>query len=265
VNKRGQAPFSWQLLKKVPVPFFVAAALVAVPAAADDVGDALDASIAAQRAARESQVRVDTLDTETRALQAKRRAAEAHALQLAAYAGQLEQEAQAHERRRDELAAELARVAATGTDLLPLAQRMLGELEAHVAADLPFLAAARRQRIEGARALLADPKRSQAEKLRRVLDAWRSEFEYGYTLGAEDAAGDCAGRPGTATHVRIGRVAFYCLDAAGAAARWDRTARRWVPIEDDAEAGDVARAVAMARGEQPAALLVLPLERAASP
>lgn len=253
-------------MRKNKSVLILAALLIAGAAAADEVGEALDASLAAQRAARESQQRIDKLDAETRALRDKRRAAEWHALQLAAYAEQLEQEALAAEQQRAGLQAELERVASTGTDLLPLTQRMLAELEAHVAGDLPFLQEIRRRRIDEARALLDDPQRGQAEKFRRVLDAWRSEVEYGYTIGAEDAATDCAGKPGAATLVRIGRVGLYCVAAeARAGARWDRAAKRWVPLEDDDTVAEVARAAAMAREKEPAGLLVLPVERAARP
>lgn len=244
------------------VPFFVALLAAAPDAAADEIGDALEASLAAQRAARESQLRVDRFAAETRVLQDRRRGAEWQALQLVAYAEQLEQEALAQEQRASVLEAELARVAATGTGLLPPAQRLLDELEAHVARDLPFLAERRRQRIADARTLLADPQRGQAEKYRRVLEAWRTEVEYGYTLGAEDAATDCRGGAGASTRVRVGRVALYCLDRAGAAARWDAAAGRWAPLTDGDAIEQVARAAAMAREQQPAGLLVLPIDTA---
>lgn len=259
MNRKGFAPSRAGTRTLLIACLPALALLLAGRAAADDIGDALEASLAAQRAARESQQRVDRLDAETRALREKRRAAEWHALQLAGYAEQLEQEALVHERRGAELKAELARVTATGTDLLPLAQRMLAELEAHVARDLPFLADVRRQRIAEARALLGDPQRGQAEKFRRVLEAWRSEAEYGYTLGAEDAATDCGGNPGAATLVRIGRIALYCMDAAGAAARWDATSGHWVALDDRDDIGQVARAAAMAREKEPAGVLVLPV------
>lgn len=244
---------------------FFCGLLIAGTAVADEVGDALDASLAAQRAARESQQRIDKLDAETRALRDKRRAAEWRALQLAGYVEQLEQEASAAEQQRAGLQAELNRVASTGTDLLPLTQRMLAELEAHVARDLPFLQEVRRRRIDEAKALLTDPQRSQAEKFRRVLEAWRSEVEYGYTIGAEDAATDCAGQSGNATLVRIGRVGLYCVDAGGKGARWDAAGKRWAPLEDADDVAEVAKAAAMAREKQPAELLVLPVARSKSP
>lgn len=247
------------------MPFACALALLLAGAApaADEVGGAFEASLAAQRAARESQQRVDKLDAERRALHDRRRAAEWRALQLAAYAERLEQEALVAEQRLAELADELARVTATGADLLPLARRMLADLEAHVARDLPFLAEVRRRRLDEARALLDDPQRGQAEKFRRVLEAWRREFEYGYTMGAEDLATDCDGAPGSAVAVRVGRIGWYCLSAGGAAARWDVAARSWRALDDADEVAEVARAAAMAREQEPAGLLVLPVARPA--
>ncbi len=259
MNKRGRNPFSWLPWKKGCVPFFVVLAL-SVPAAADEVGDALDASLAAQRAARESQQRVDQLDAETRALHEKRRAAELRALQLADYAGQLEQEAAVEEQRRAQIEAELKRVSALGGELLPLTRRMLAALEAQVARDPPFLLDVRRKRISGITAMLDDPQHSAAEKFRRVLEAWRSEAEYGNTLGAEDAPTDCTGAPGASTRVRIGRVGFYCVADGRQAARWDAASGAWAPLDEDA-AAEIARAAAMARGRMPPELLVLPVAR----
>jgi hypothetical protein len=251
-------------MKKVCVP--ICALLLAGGAHADDVGEALEARLSAQRAAHESQQRVDQLDAETRVLREKRRVAEWRAAQLADYTGRLEQEALAQDERRAGFQAELARVAATGADLLPLAQRMLAGLDAHLARDLPFLEDLRRQRLDEARAALADPRRDQAENFRRVLEAWRREVEYGYTLGAEEAATDCAGAPGASTRVRVGRIGYYCLEPGGTrAARWDAATRGWQPLEDRDAIGEVARAAAMAREQAPAGLLVLPIDRASPP
>jgi len=233
---------------------------LAAPAAADDIGDALDASLAAQRAARESQLRIDKFAAETRALHDQRRAAEWQALQLAAYAEQLEQEAAVEEQRRAGIQAELTRVTALGGELLPLTRRMLAELEAQVARDPPFLQEVRRKRIADISAMLDDPQHSAADKFRRALEAWRSEAEYGHTLGAEDVASDCAGAAGAATLVRIGRVGLYCVDGQRAA-RWDPASKAWAPLDDDDDAAEIARAAAMARGTVPFGLLVLPVAK----
>lgn len=237
-------------------------ALAALAARADEISDALDTSLAAQRAARESQARVNKLDDEARALLEKRRAAEWRALQLAAYAEQLEQEAAAEEQKRAQLQAELERIATTGTDLTPLMRRMVAELKEFIARDLPFLQEARRKRVADLEALLDDPQRGGAEKFRRVLEAYRTEVDYGHSLGAEELEMACDGPSGKAALVRVGRVGLYCLAEGGErGAYWDAAASRWQALDDDG-VESLRRALAVARGEVPPELLVLPVRAA---
>lgn len=254
----------------------LALGFAALAARADEVGEALDTSLASQRAARESQARVGRLDDEARALREKRRGVEWRAMQLSAYAEQLEQEAAVEEQKRGQLETELNRIASTGTDLLPLMRRMVAELKDFVARDLPFLQDARRQRVADLEALLDDPRRGSAEKFRRVLEAYRTEVDYGHSLGAEDAETACAGTaapvasegvgpdaaPRKVALVRVGRVGLYCLEADGQrGAYWDATAARWEPLDDDGVEA-LQRALAVARGEAPPELLVLPVRAA---
>lgn len=243
----------------VPIFCLLAAGPVA---GADEVGEALEASLAAQRAARESQQRVDKLDDEAKALREKRRAAEWRALQLSAYAAQLEQEAAGEEKKRGEIEAQLARIASTGTDLQPLLKRMVAELDAFVQQDLPFLHEARRQRVQDLYALLEDPQRGGADKFRRVMEAYRTEVEYGHSLGAEEAEVECVGPRGPATVVRVGRVGLYCLSADGArGGYWDAERKRFKELDGDG-VEELRKARVVAKGEGPPELLVLPVRRA---
>jgi hypothetical protein len=265
-NRDAHDIFRAALRNVVCVPTFLAlllGALVVSPArGADEVGDALEASLQAQRAARESQARVNKLDDEARALREKRRAAQWRALQLSAYAAQLEDEAATEEKRRGELEAELTRIASTGTDLMPLMRRMVDELDAFVAADLPFLQQARRQRVADLRAILDDPQRGGPEKFRRVLEAYRTEVEYGHSLGAEEVEMACGDARGKAALVRVGRVGLYCLAPDGrSGGYWDADARRWRALDDDG-VEEARRALVVARGEGPPELLVLPVRAA---
>jgi len=237
----------------------LAALLVAFAAgAADEVGDAMEASLGAQRAARESQARVDKLAEETRVLRDKRRATEWRALQLSGYAAKLESEAVAEEKKRKDLEDQIQRIASTGTDLMPLMQRMVAELAAFVDKDLPFLHEARRSRVRELTALLEDPKRGNAEKFRRVLEAYRTEVDYGHSLGAEDAEAECDAPRGPVTLVRVGRIGLYCLAQDGKrGAVWDGQA--WKPLEDSDQLDSLRHAKAVARAEEPPQLLQLPV------
>lgn len=235
------------------------ALILAAPARADEIGDALEAATQAQRAARESQARINKLDDETRALQEKRRAAQWRGLQLSAYAKQLEQDAAAEEGKRSVLDAQLARIKNTEKDLMPLMLRMVAELDTFVAGDLPFLIAARRQRVAELKTLLTDPSRGIAEKYRRVLEAYRTEVDYGHSLGAEEATLDSGGERQPVSLVRIGRVGLYYLSADRARAGvWDASGQRWQELDSD-EIKEVERALTMAQAKAPPELLVLPV------
>lgn len=251
---------------KAWVPFIGAAlaALGAAAFAADEVSDALDASLAAQRAARESQARIDKLEAETRALREKRRSTEWRALQLSGYAAKLEADARLEEGKRKEVEDQIARIAVTGTDLLPLMRRMVDELEAFVQADLPFLHEARVERVKALRALLEDSSRGMSDKFRRVMEAYRTEVDYGHSMGAEDAEGECDAPKGPVTLVRVGRVGLYCLTADGKhGAYWGDG--RWQAIEDSDQLDSLRHARAMARAEEPPQLLQLPVRAAVKP
>ena len=61
-------------------------------------------------------------------------------------------------------------------------QRMFDELEAFVAADVPFLASERKARVDRLRELMNQVDASPGEKFRRLLEAYTIEMEYGRTM-----------------------------------------------------------------------------------
>lgn len=249
-----------------------AAALIALAAAspslvaiaADEVGEAYDASIAAQKAAKESQARIDRLEAETRAIREKRKAVQWRAMQLASYAEKLEAEAALEVGKRKDLEAQLKSIATTGTDLMPLMRKMVAELSTFIEADLPFLLEARRARVKELEALLESDKHGTAEKFRRVVEAYRTEVDYGQSLGAEDAKGQCEGGDAEVTLVRVGRIGLYCTNKDGSKAyAWD--GKGWKKLDDADQLESVRNARAVARAEQPPQLLKLPVRAASSP
>lgn len=256
----GCGPRSSALPPSAVIRVLLLALLLAAPAQADEIGDALEAAAQAQRAARESQTRINKLDDEARALQEKRRAAQWRGLQLSAYAKQLEQEAAAEEGKRSALEAQLARIKDTEKDLMPLMLRMVAELDAFVGRDLPFLAGPRRQRVAELKTLLADPARGISEKYRRVMEAYRTEVDYGHSLGAEETTLDFSGRRQPVSLVRIGRVGLYYLsEDRTRAGVWDAAAGRWQELAGG-EVKEVERALLMAQSKTPPELLVLPVK-----
>lgn len=230
-----------------------------VPAAADQVDDALAATHQGHKAARESQQRVDRIAAEIRTLRQQQQDLRGRALQLSVYAAQLELQAKAEEDSRAAIEAQIAGIQKTEAGLLPLAQQMVTDLERFVAADLPFQIERRRGRVQELRQLLADPERNTADKFRRVLDVYRSEVDFGYSLGTEDAQLTIDGRATPVEIVRIGRVGLYYLSAdRRRAGYWNVEKKGWRAL-DDGVIPDLLQALQVARGESPPELLVLPV------
>jgi hypothetical protein len=252
---------SFQSVRLFPGLRLCALLLLLFPAAlrADEIGDALNASQQSLKAARESQQRINRLDDEARALREKRQSLEWRLQQSAAYALQLEQAAADQERVRAELDLQRSRMGDTGSELLPLMRRMLDELEAFIGADLPFRQAQRQERLAELKTLLDSSGRSPAEKYRRVLEAYRSEVDYGNSLGVEEAGILIDGVTHPASLVRIGRVGLYALtDEGGRPAHWNHERHRWEWL-DRRLADNVETALAVARGQIPPELLSLPV------
>lgn len=227
---------------------------------ADEVDDSLAGTAQARRSARESQQRIDGIAAETHKLRQQQQDLRGRALQMSVYAVQLEMQAEGQEQARAGLESQITGIKETEAGLLPLARQMVADLDAFVAADLPFQSELRRRRVQELKILLDDPARNTADKFRRVLDVFRSEVDYGYSLGAEEAQLTIDGQPTPVAIVRIGRLGLYYLSVdRQRAGYWNPDKQGWRSLGADA-IPDVFHALQVARGERPPELLVLPVQ-----
>ncbi len=104
-------------------------------------------------------------------------------------------------------------------------QKMFDQLEAFVAADVPFLAKERADRVSRLRDLMGQPDKSAGEKFRRLLEAYTIEMEYGRTMDSyKGALND--GRE--AEFVRLGRISLLYETPEGEVGYWDQQKKTWV-------------------------------------
>ena len=224
----------------------------------DPVGKALDATVDANRAARASQDRIDKLDDATRSMLERYRSASWQAQQLTVYANQLGELVSAQDAEKASLLRQIDQMERTERELLPLMLRMVEGLEKFVALDLPFLATERRERVESLKKLMGDPSANNAEKFKRILEAWQIEAEYGRSLGSERA--DVDGR--SVDVLRVGRTALFYLAAdGGSAGRWDADSGKWQELPHK-HVSEVRRGLRMARDISAPDLLRLPMPAA---
>jgi len=235
-----------------------AAALVPRATAQDAAGKALDAVVEGNRSARSSQQKVDSLDDQARSMLERYRAASWQAQQLTVYANQLGELVSAQDSERSSLDRQIVEMERTERELLPLMLRMVEGLEKFIALDLPFLASERQERLDSVKKLMSDPSANNAEKFKRVLEAWQVESEYGRSLGTERA--EVEGR--SVDVLRVGRTALYYLSADGKQAGiWNQVSGAWEALPH-AHVSEVRHGLRMARETAAPDLLRLPVAAA---
>lgn len=239
-----------------------ALACLAAPLAAQqgDVQRAIGAVEQGQRAAAQSQDRIDRLDAQTREMLERYRAAVWQAQQLEVYSEQIEELVESQRGDREALQRQIDEMERVERDLLPLMLRMIDSLESFIELDLPFLPEERRRRVAELRRVMGDADVGTADKFRRILDAYRIEVEYGNALGAERVEVD--GR--LMDQLRVGRAGLFAvaLDAEDAL-RWDAASKQWQALQSR-HIPSLREALRIARETAAASLLVLPMP-AASP
>ncbi|MFM7273187.1 MAG: DUF3450 domain-containing protein [Gammaproteobacteria bacterium] len=163
-----------------------------------------------------------------------------------------------------EAAAESAAMDQTAAAMPALLDKMFQQLEAFIAADIPFRDPigdsddSRKDRMERLRGLMGDPGVTVAEKYRRLLEAYQIEIEYGRSMAAYTGVLE-DGRK--ADYVRIGRVALmYRTEDGTEAGYWDRDQKQWV-IDNDYR-GTVLTALRVARKELAPDVIQIPIPAA---
>lgn len=138
--------------------------------------------------------------------------------------------------------------------ITPLMLDMINDLEEFIEADVPFLLEERRDRVQGLRDAMDNPNVSDPERFRIVLEAYKTEVQYGRTFFAYEGALE-DGR--TVNFVRLGRVGFYYQTKDTTETRaWDGS--QWVDVSGDFTT-PVRQLIRMAQRRTQSDVTVLPI------
>jgi hypothetical protein len=226
---------------------------------ADVIEQAVQANLAAQQKAEQSQQHIDGLSGETRTLADEYRLLLRQIDETRAYNDQLEILVAKQKAELDTYGAELTTAQQTRARSLPLLREMLRTLEEFVNLDMPFLATERRARVDDLKALLDAPDATLAEKFRRMFEAYRVEADYGHDIEASSEEVSLGGNKRTVEVLRVGRVALLYLSFDHAeTGYWDQRARVWRKLPPEFTPA-IVRGVQVARKQAPPELLALPL------
>jgi len=106
--------------------------------------------------------------------------------------------------------------------MTPLMVKMVSSLKSFVEGDVPFLLDERRKRIADLEAVMENPNVGDAEKLRRVLQAYTIETDFGNTIERYTGKLSLEGNDIQVNFLRIGRLSLsYQSDDGSQTGAWN--------------------------------------------
>ncbi len=178
---------------------------------------------------------------------------------LRTYNRQLEALIVAQESERASLVEQTDRVELVSREVTPLMLRMIEALDSFVALDVPFLEEERENRILDLRKLMHRADVTEAEKYRRLMEAYQIENEYGRTIEAYRSILVMDDRELTVNFLRVGRIAlvYQSLDESEAGV-WNQKSRRWESLDGSFRTA-IRQGLRIARKQAAPDLILLPL------
>ncbi|MFT6985707.1 MAG: hypothetical protein ACJAT7_001522 [Psychromonas sp.] len=147
----------------------------------------------------------------------------------------------------------------TKKGIIPLMYAMLDGLAGWVENDKPIRIKSRRERIQKLKTMIKEANISDAEKYRRILEAYQIELDYGVKLGSYNGTINSDSGARNVELLYLGRVAFVARSLDQQLFwTWNVQNKQWQAV--DKEIGiDIKKAFAVANQQAAASLLVLPL------
>ena len=222
------------------------------------VGRMIDTGEQATRRAEQTQVRINQLDDERSEMVAEFRTLLQRKQAAELYARQQEKVVESQRRELESLTDQLGRVDEITAQTVPMLQDMIADLNTFVSADLPFKLEERRARIETLETAMASADVPIVEQYRLIIEAYKTEMEYGRTVQTWPETIEIDGNDVTVDMFLYGRVALvYMSPDRRYAARYDRATQSWVPVENRFKE-DVSKAIRIAKGTTTPGVLYAP-------
>ncbi len=225
---------------------------------AQSLDQVLSAENQRTKLAQESQQRIDTVvdDTRKKEDQYKRLLKEIEGLKI--YNTLLQRQIDAQIRKMAQIEASIDQVEVISRQIVPSMTRMIASLKLFIDLDVPFLMEERTERVANLELLLVEPDVNDAEKFRKVTEAYQIENDYGRTIEAYSGSLLIGDENRRVDFLRIGRVAFmYQTQDGKLSGVWDQEARRWQ--EADAYKNEIRAGLKIANKQVAPDLLLMPV------
>jgi len=228
-----------------------------INASAADVSSALKIQQKSQKQGIKSQNKIDSLDDQTSSMLHEYREINAKLEEMQAYNDQLQREVKDQEAEIVRLDTERLEIEQTRRHLVPMMLDMRDVFTKFVDLDTPFLPDERKMRVEQLQKVMDRSDVPLAEKFRRLIEAYRVEAEYGYSI--ESYRGELVtDKTRTVDFLRLGRVGLYYLTLDGKESGfYNPKSQNWQILTSEFNE-PIKDGLLMARKQLPPNLLILP-------
>lgn len=257
-------PLAQRAIRSGAVAALFVALWIIAPAdvVAQKLNEALDVRNTAADAGAASQERINKVADDTDELLRQYRDETAQIEALRVYNAQLERLLASQEEEKTSLTEQIGNVKVIGREVTPLMLSMVDAVETFVDRDVPFLLEERRGRIARLRQLMDRADVTNAEKYRRIMEAYQIENDFGRTIEAYRGSLEGGAETRTVDYLRIGRVIllYQTLDGTEVGA-WNQADGAW-EVLDNSYRPAIRQGLRIARKQAAPDLLRLPVPAA---
>lgn len=244
---------------KLRLLFMLAISLASMNGYSNKLNQAIKVDSATNNAAIQSQKKIDKLSGQAQKALSEYRSATRQTETLGTYTSHLRELVKSQTEEKISLQQQLEEIETTQQEIVPLILRMLDSLESFIQLDLPFLPAERQHRLTLLKDMVVRADVTNAEKFRRIMEAYQIENDYGNTIEAYRANLDLNGNTSSVDFLRMGRVALYYQRLDGSETGfWNRETKTWEALPSDYR-NAIRKGLRIARKETAPDLLVVPV------
>ncbi len=212
-----------------------------------------------------SQKKIDKSSAQTLALQSEIERLNEEVNNLTIYRDHLSSLVVSQESEMVSLEEQITEVHQTRQGIVPLMYRMIDGLETIIDQDKPIRLSARQERLARLKALMPRADVSDAEKYRRILEAYQIEMDYGSKLGVyQDTITLTENDRIEADILYLGRVSLVARNLNGTRYwSWNQNMKQWQALPSKMK-GDIDTAYQLAYQQIAPTLLNLPVSLTAA-
>ncbi|WP_165935489.1 DUF3450 domain-containing protein [Vibrio owensii] len=233
---------------------------VLIPVQAENLNDAQAVQSKTNQASAVSQKRIDASAEKSLSLEAEIEQLNEEVSNLKIYRDHLSNLVDSQNEEVASLNEQIEQIAQTRQGVVPLMYHMLDGLKTIVANDKPIRKAQREERIAKLDAMMTRADVADAEKFRRILEAYQIEMDYGTKIGIYQGKIALEGNDQVEADILyLGRVSLVARSLSGEQLwSWSQQQNAWQSVGSE-QKSELDKAFAMANKQIAPSMLTLPV------